>query len=69
MVKVSYEKLWKTLSEKGMEVTQLQEKANLTEENIAKLKNNENVSSDVLVGICIALECGPSDVVDIISIE
>ena len=69
MVKVSYKKLWKLLIDKDMKKIQLKEKAKISGYNIAKLTNNENVSSDVLARVCLALDCGLDDIMEIIDTE
>ena len=68
MVEVSYERLWKLLEEKGMDIARFQEAAHLTDSDVEKLKNNENVNSTVLANILIALECNIEDVMEILSI-
>ena len=65
----SYKKLWKLLIDKDMKKIQLKEKAKISGYNIAKLTNNENVSSDVLARVCLALECGVDDIMEIIDTE
>ena len=52
-----------------MKKIQLKEKAKIRGYNIAKLTNNENVSSDVLARICLALDCGVDDIMEIIDTE
>ena len=69
MVKVSYKKLWKMLIDKDMKKIQLKEKAKISGYNIAKLTNNETVSSDVLARICLALDCKVDDIMEIIDTE
>lgn len=69
MVKVSYKKLWKMLIDKDMKKIQLKEKAKISGYNIAKLTNNETVSSDVLARISIALDCNLDDIMEIIDTE
>ena len=69
MVKVSYKKLWKLLIDKDMKKIQLKEKAKISGYNIAKLTHNENVSSDVLARVCLALYCGLDDMMEIIDTE
>lgn len=69
MVKVSYKKLWKLLIDKDMKKIHLKEKAKISGYNIAKLTNNENVSSDVLARVCLALDCGLDDIMEIIDTE
>lgn len=62
---VSYNKLWKLLIDKNMNKTMLREQAKLSSGTVAKLGKNENVTTDVLVKICKALDCDISDIVEI----
>lgn len=57
------------LIDKDMKKIQLKEKAKISGYNIAKLTNNETVSSDVLARICIALDCNLDDIMEIIDTE
>ena len=63
---VSYKKLWKLLIDKDMKKKDLREKANLSPSLIAKLGKNENMTTDVLVRICTALNCDISDIMEIV---
>ena len=69
MQKVSYKRLWKLLIDKGMKKVQLKEKAQISGYNIGRLTRDENVTMDVLVKICVALDCTFDDVVEIIGTE
>ena len=62
---VSYKKLWKLLIDKDMNKTDLRSLAHLSSGTIAKLGKNENVTTDVLVRICSALECDLSDIMEL----
>ena len=62
---ISYKKLWKLLIDKNMKKKDLREAAHLSPSLIAKLGRNENVTTDVLVRICEALECDISDIAEI----
>ena len=55
MVKVSYNRLWKLLIDKGMHKYELKNKAKISGYNIAKLTNDENVTIDTLARVCLAL--------------
>lgn len=57
------------LIDKDMKKIQLKEKAKISGYNIAKLTNNETVSSDVLARICLALDCKVDDIMEIIDTE
>jgi len=62
---VSYNKLWKLLIDKNMKKKELGEAAGISNSLIAKLGKNENVTVDVLVRICSALDCGIDDIMEL----
>ena len=63
---VSYNKLWKLLIDKKMKKKELGEAAGISNSLIAKLGKNENVTVDVLVRICSALDCGIDDIMELV---
>lgn len=63
---VSYKKLWKLLIDRDMMKKDLREKAGLTTNVIAKMGKEENVSTEVLCKICVALDCRLEDIIEII---
>lgn len=63
---VNYNKLWVLLNERGMMKTDLIKAAKISTNAMAKLGRNEDVRVQVLVKICIALECKLDDIVDIV---
>lgn len=63
---VSYNKLWKLLIDKNMKKKELGEVAGISNSLIAKLGKNENVTVDVLVRICTALDCRIEDIMELI---
>lgn len=63
---VSYNKLWKLLIDKNMKKKELGEAAGISNSLIAKLGKNENVTVDVLVRICSALDCGIDDIMELV---
>lgn len=63
---VSYKKLWKLLIDKDMKKKDLCAVASISHASMAKLGKNENVTMEVLVRICTALECDIGDIVEII---
>ena len=63
---VSYKKLWKLLIDKEMTKVELREKAGISTGTLAQLGKNENVTTDVLVKVCEALDC---DIADIMEME
>ena len=62
----NYKKLWKLLIDRDMKKKDLAVKAGISNTSIAKLGRNENITMDVLVKICTALECGIDDIVEIV---
>ena len=65
-MRLSYNKLWKLLIDKGMNKRALAEQADISNTTVAKLGKGENVNTDVLLKICKTLECDISDIVEII---
>jgi DNA-binding Xre family transcriptional regulator len=61
----SYKKLWKLLIDKNMNKMDLKEKAGISAASIAKLGKSENITTDVLLKICIALECDIANIMEI----
>lgn len=66
---VSYDKLWKKLIDKKWNRTKLKEKSGISTASLAKLGKNANITTDVLVKICEALDCDVSDIMEIIPDE
>ena len=59
---VSYKKLWKVLIDKDMKKKDLIEVADISSYTINKLNRGDNVTTDVLVKICKALDCSFDDI-------
>ena len=54
-MKLSYNKLWKLLIDKGYNKTQLCQEAKITTNAMAKLGKNEDVRVEILAKICLTL--------------
>lgn len=66
----SYKKLFKLLIDRDMKKKGLAEKAGISIATITKMdKDGAVVSSDVLVKICAALNCGVDDIIELIPDE
>ena len=63
---VCYNKLFKLLIDKSMKKTEFRKIVGISQNTLAKLSNNENVSMNVLVKICRTLNCTVDDIMDII---
>ena len=62
---VSYNKFWKKLIDLEMSKGELRVKSGISTRQLAKLGKNENVTTDVLVKVCTALECNVDEIMDI----
>ena len=62
---ISYNRLWKTLIDKGMNKTELRVKAHISSSTMAKMKNGEAVTLTTIERICDILDCRIEDVVEI----
>ena len=63
---ISYDKLWKLLIDKKMNKQDLKKVTGLSYATIAKLGKGGNVTTDVLIKICEALECGLEDIMELV---
>ena len=63
---VSYNGLWKLLIDRELMKKDLCEMAGISSASMAKLGKNENVNTDIILRICVALQC---DICDIMEIE
>ena len=64
MMAISYKKLWKLLIDRDMKKKDLQKLAGISSATITKLGKNENVSTEIIQKICIALECDVCDIME-----
>ena len=64
MSRLCYKKLFKKLIDVDMKNIELMEKAKVSKSTFYKLKNGDNVTTDVLVRICDVLHCDISDIVE-----
>ena len=65
-MRISYNKLWKLLIDKEMQKKDLQELAGISSASIAKLGKGANISTDILLKICVALNCKIEDILETI---
>lgn len=63
-LKMSYKKLWKLLIDKEKKKSDLRTIAGISSSTLARLGKDENVTTDVLLRICEALECDLHDIVE-----
>ena len=65
---ISYDKLWKKLIDKKWNRTKLKEESGISTASLAKLGKNANITTDVLVKICNALECDFSEIMEMVEV-
>ena len=63
-MRISYNKLWKLLIDKNMTKMELKDAAGISAASIAKLGKGANITTDVLVKICEALDCTVEDIME-----
>ena len=63
-MRISYNKLWKMLIDKNMKKIDLKEKAGISSTSVAKLGKGENITTDVLLRICEAMNCHLDDIME-----
>lgn len=62
---VSYKKLWKLLIDKKMNKKDLRLASGISTTAIAKMGKGDNLTTDVLLKICAALDCDISDICEV----
>jgi DNA-binding Xre family transcriptional regulator len=65
-MRVSYKKLWKLLIDRDMLKRDLCEAANISPTTMAKLGRGESVNVEILLRICVALECDIADIMEVV---
>lgn len=69
MSKISYKKLFKKMIDLDMKNSELMEKAKVSRSTFYKMKNGQNVTTDVLPRICNTLNCNIEEIVEISDIK
>ncbi|MBS3976455.1 MAG: helix-turn-helix transcriptional regulator [Syntrophomonadaceae bacterium] len=62
---ISYNKLWHLMLDKKMNKQDLKRATGISTASIAKLAKGENITTDVLVKICKALDCELEDIMQL----
>ena len=68
-MRISYNKLWKLLIDKNINKQDLRKATGISSASVAKLGKGENVTTDVLLRICAALQCDISDILECVPEE
>ena len=69
MSKISYKKLFKKMIDLDMKNSELMEKAEVSRSTFYKMKNSENITTDVIVRICDSLNCGINEIMELVNDE
>ena len=65
----SFNPLWKLLIDRNLKKRQLQEMSDVSPASIAKMGRNENVTTEVLLRICEALDCNIEDIMERVPVK
>lgn len=65
-MKMSYNRLWKLLIDKGMKKSDLRKVAEVSSSSLAKMNKGENITTEVILRICEALDCRVEDIMEAI---
>ena len=68
-MRISYNRLWKLLIDRNMNKNDLKEVTGISTASIAKLGKGENITTDVLLKICNAMNCHLEDIVETVETE
>ena len=63
-MRISYRPLWIKLAEREMTKKQLREISGISTASLAKLGKGENLTTDVLLKICEALNCNINEIIE-----
>ena len=63
---ISYKKLWKLLIDRDMKKKDLIAISGISQSSVTKRGKNEHVTTEVLVRICLALNCDIGDIAEIV---
>ena len=65
----NYNRLWKLLIDRGIQKQELQKMSEVSAASIAKMGRCENVTTDVLLRMCEALDCTIEDIMQRVPIK
>ena len=65
-MRFSYNRLWKLLIDKNINKQKLKELSGISSASVAKLRKGQNVTTNVLLNICNALDCNVEDIMEFV---
>ena len=63
---IRFDRLWKTMEEKGVTTYMLREKCGIDSKTVRRLRANENMETKTLNKLCSVLECSVEDIMEYI---
>ena len=69
MSKISYKKLFKKMIDLDMSNSELMEKVKVSRSTFYKMKNGENITTDIIVRICDSLKCDIDEIIELVDNE
>lgn len=63
-IMIVFDKLWKTMKEKGVSTYKLRETCGIDSKTVRRLKANENIETKTLDKLCAALNCKIEDIME-----
>jgi len=63
---ICFDKLWRTMEQKGVSTYYLREKAGVDSKTIRRLRANDNMETKTLDKLCTALNCRLEDIAEYI---
>ena len=64
---ISYKKLWKLLIDRELKKKDLQRISGVSAASITKMGRGENINTEIINRICIALNCDVGDIMEIVN--
>ena len=61
---IIFDRLWKTMEQKGITTDQLREKCGIDSKTIRRLRANDNMETKTLNKLCAVLECSLEDIAE-----
>ena len=63
---IKYDRLWKTMKEKGFSTYMLREKCGIDSKTVRRLRANENIEMKTIDKLCAVLNCRIEDIAEYI---
>ncbi len=63
---IVFDRLWKTMEEKGVSTYWLREKCGIDSKTVRRLKANDNIETKTLDKLCSALNCRLEDIAEFV---